>query len=153
MSDTIQSRLEKLGITLPAAATPVANYVTTVRSGNQLYISGQLPLEDGKLVTAGKVGNTASADDARKAARICAINLLAQAQAALGDLAKIRRVSKITAFVAVDPNFTDIPQVANGASDLLVEVLGDAGKHARSALGVAALPMNAPVEVEAIFEI
>ncbi|AQS41446.1 MAG: Endoribonuclease [Candidatus Tokpelaia hoelldobleri] len=152
MSATIQSRLEKLGITLPAAATPVANYVTTVRSGNLLYISGQLPLENGKLATVGKVGNTANADDAKKAARICAINLLAQAQAALGDLAKIKRVSKITVFVAVDPNFTDIPQVANGASDLLVEVLGDAGKHARSAVGVAALPMNAPVEVEAIFE-
>jgi len=153
MSATIQNRLGELGISLPAAATPVANYVTTVRSGNQLYISGQLPFEDGKLVTIGKVGDTASAADAKKAARICAINLLAQAQAALGDLAKIRRVNKITAFVAVDPDFTDIPQVANGASDLLVEVLGEAGKHARSAVGVAALPMNAPVEVEAIFEI
>lgn len=153
MSDTIESRLNKLGITIPAAVQPVANYVTSRQTGNQLYISGQLPLNNGKPVAIGKVGRTVSAEQAKKSAEACAINILAQAQAALGNLSKIKKVVKVTAFVATDPNFTDIPLVANGASDLFVNILGEAGKHARSAVGVAALPMNVPVEVEAILEI
>ncbi|WP_297323283.1 RidA family protein [uncultured Bartonella sp.] len=153
MSDTIENRLTKLGIKIPAAVQPVANYVTARKCGNQLYISGQLPLNEGKPVAIGKVGRTVSGEQAKKSAEACAINILAQAQAALGDLNKIKQVIKVTAFVAADPNFTDIPQVANGASDLFVNVLGEAGKHARSAVGVAALPMDVPVEVEAILEV
>lgn len=153
MSDTIENRLNELNITIPAAVQPVANYVTSKQSGNQLYISGQLPLKNGKPVAIGKVGRTVSAEQAKKSAEACAINILAQAKAALGDLSKIKKVIKVTAFVATDPNFTDIPQVANGASDLFVNVLGEAGKHARSAVGVTALPMDVPVEVEAILEI
>jgi len=153
MSDTIQSRLADLGISIPQATVPVANYVTAAKNGNQLFISGQLPLVDGKLVATGKVGATVDATKAQKAAKTCAINILAQAQATLGDLSRIKRVVKITAFVAASPDFTDIPQVANGASDLLVNVLGEAGKHTRSAVGVTALPMDATIEVEAILEI
>lgn len=153
MSEKIESRLEKLGITIPEAAQPVANYVTTSQSGNQLFISGQLPLVGGKAVAIGKVGASVKEADAQKAARACALNILAQAKAALGSLEKIKRVIKITVFVAADPAFFNIPQVANGASDLFVDILGDAGKHARSAVGVAVLPMDVPVEVEAILEI
>ncbi|WP_297327798.1 RidA family protein [uncultured Bartonella sp.] len=153
MSNTIENRLNELNITIPAAVQPVANYVTSKQSGNQLFISGQLPLKNGKPVAIGKVGRTVSAEQAKKSAEACAINILAQAKAALGDLSKIKKVIKVTAFVATDPNFTDIPQVANGASDLFVNVLGEAGKHARSAVGVTALPMDVPVEVEAILEI
>ncbi len=153
MSETIDSRLQKLGIEIPEAVQPVANYVTAVRSGNQLFISGQLPLSGGKPVAVGKVGRTVSPAQAKKSAEACAINILAQAKAALGSLDKIKRVVKVTAFVAADPNFTDIPQIANGASDLFVNVLGEIGKHARSAVGVAALPMDVPVEVEAILEV
>lgn len=153
MTDTITARLEKLGITLPEAAIPVANYVTTVQCGNQLFVSGQLPIVAGKPLAQGKVGATVSAETAKQAAEACAINILSQAKAALGDLAKIKRVIKLTAFVAADPSFTEVPQVVNGASDLFVNVLGEAGKHVRSAVGVAVLPMDVPVEVEAIFEV
>ncbi|MHC5306934.1 RidA family protein [Bartonella sp. LJL80] len=153
MSDTIESRLQQWNITIPEAAQPVANYVTAAKSGNQMFISGQLPLANGKPVAVGKVGATVKAEQAKKSAEACAINILAQAKAALGSLDKIKRVVKITVFVAADPNFTEIPQVANGASDLFVNILGDAGKHARSAVGVAALPMDVPVEVEAILEV
>ncbi|EJF88624.1 RidA family protein [Bartonella tamiae] len=153
MSETIESRLEKFQITIPEAAQPVANYVTVIRSNNQLFISGQIPLSKGKPVAVGKVGSTVSAEKAKKSAEACAINILAQAKSALGSLDKIKRVTKITVFVATDPNFTDIPQVANGASDLFVNILGDAGKHARSAVGVCSLPMDVPVEIEAILEV
>lgn len=153
MSDTIESRLQKFGISIPEAMQPVANYVTAARFGNQLFISGQLPLISGKPVAVGKVGRTVSVEQAKKSAEACAINILAQAKAALGTLEKIKQVVKVTAFVATDPNFTDIPLVANGASDLFVNILGDAGKHARSAIGVSSLPMDVPVEVEAILEI
>ncbi|UXN04458.1 RidA family protein [Bartonella sp. HY406] len=153
MSDLISQRLSDLGITIPQAAVPVANYVTYAQSGNQLFISGQLPLKDGKLLATGKVGQDVTIEDAKKAAEACAINVLAQAQAALGDLNKIKRVVKIVVFVASAPDFYDIPQAANGASDLFVNVLGEAGKHARSAVGAASLPLNATVEVEAILEI
>lgn len=153
MSDKIESHLEKLGITIPQAAQPVANYVTTMQSGNQLFISGQLPLIGGKPIAIGQLGAPVKEADGQKAARACAINVLAQAKAALGSLDKVKRVVKITVFVAADPTFTNIPQVANGASDLFVEAFGDIGKHARSAVGVAVLPMDVPVEVEAILEI
>ncbi|RCL02053.1 MAG: Endoribonuclease [Candidatus Tokpelaia sp. JSC189] len=153
MFDVIQSRLANLGISIPQIAMPVGSYVTTIRSGKQLFISGQLPLVSGKLLTTGKVGATVDIENAKKAAQICAINILAQAQAELGNLAKIKQVIKITAFVAADPTFTDIPQIANGASDLLVNVLGEAGKHTRSAVGVSVLPMDATVEIETVMEI
>ncbi|EJF81817.1 RidA family protein [Bartonella doshiae] len=153
MTNSIENNLKNLGITLPEATQPIANYVTASQSGNQLFISGQLPLYDGKPIATGKVGATVSAEEAKKAAEVCALNILAQIKAFLGDLKDIKRVVKMTVFVAVDPHFTDIPLVANGASDLLTHILGDAGKHARSAVGVTSLPMNVPVEIEAIIEI
>ncbi|MHB2265097.1 RidA family protein [Aliihoeflea sp. PC F10.4] len=153
MTDTINSRLEKLGISLPQAAAPAANYLPFTVSGDMLFTSGQLPLKDGALVAKGRVGGSLDVATAQEAARYCAINVLAQAKAALGDLERIARVVKITVFVASEPDFTEQHLVANGASNLLVEVLGEAGKHARSAVGVASLPLDAAVEVEAIFEI
>ncbi|WP_455466679.1 RidA family protein [Bartonella sp. B39] len=153
MTNAIEIHLKKLGIALPEAMQPIANYVTALQSSNQLFISGQLPFSYGKPIAIGKVGATVSAEQAKKAAEICALNILAQIKAALGDLNRIKRVVKITVFVAVAPHFTDIPLVANGASDLLVNILGEAGKHARSAIGVTSLPMDVPVEVEAIIEI
>jgi len=153
MTTHIETRLSELGITLPQAQAPVANYVTAVKTGGQLFISGQLPLKDGMLVATGKVGAEVDPQTAQEAAKYCAINILAQAKAALGDLSKIRRLVKLTAFVAADPAFTAVPAVVNGASDLMVNVLGEAGKHARSAVGVAVLPLDAPVEIEAIIEI
>ena len=153
MSDTIQSRLQKAGVTLPQASAPAANYVPTVTFGNILQTSGQLPLEGGSVAVTGRLGGGVSLEDGQRAARICAINVLAQAQAALGDLEKIARVVKLTVFVASDDAFTAQHKVANGASDFIVEILGEKGKHARSAVGVAQLPMGAAVEVEAFFEI
>lgn len=153
MTNAIENNLKELGITLPEAMRPIANYVTALQSDKQLFISGQLPLFNGKPIAIGKVGATVSTEQAKKAAEICALNILAQAKAVLGNLNRIKRVVKITVFIAADPHFTDIPFVANGASDLLVNVLGEAGKHARSAIGVASLPMDVPAEVEAIIEI
>ncbi|WP_455475558.1 RidA family protein [Bartonella sp. B17] len=153
MTNSIESSLKKFGITIPEATKSIANYVTTLRIGNQLFISGQLPLLDGKPTAIGKVGADVSIEQAKKAAEICAINILAQIKAAIGDLNKIKQVVKITVFVAADTNFTNIPLVANGASDLLTNILGESGKHARSAVGVATLPMGVPVEIEAIIEI
>lgn len=149
----IEKNLEKFGITLPEVISPLANYITTSQSGNQLFISGQLPLINGKPIAIGKVGATVNTEQAQKASEACALNILAQLQATLGDLNKIKRVVKITVFVAVDSHFTDIPFVANGASNLFVNILGEIGKHARSAIGVSSLPMDVPVEVEAIIEI
>jgi len=153
MAETIDQRLNALGIVLPEAQAPVANYVTVAQSGDQLFISGQLPLKEGALIATGKVGAGVDPQTAQEAAKYCAINILSQAKAVLGDLGKIRRIVKLTAFVAADPDFTAIPAVVNGASDFLVDVLGEAGKHARSAVGVAVLPLDAPVEIEAIIEI
>jgi enamine deaminase RidA (YjgF/YER057c/UK114 family) len=153
MSDTIEGRLAGLGVTLPAAAAPAANYVPFMTTGNLLLTSGQLPLRDGKLIVTGLLGRDADVAAGKEAAKACAINILAQAKAALGDLEKIKRVVKITVFVASDPAFTEQHLVANGASDFLVEAIGERGKHARSAVGVAALPLNAAVEIEAIIEI
>lgn len=150
----IEAKLTSLGITLPTPAAPVANYVGFVKSGNQIFVSGQLPLENGKLQFLGKVGSEVSADDAKKAARICAINILAQLKLACeGDLERTVRCIKLGIFVNGDADFTGHPAVANGASDLMVEVLGEAGKHARAAVGSGSLPFGVSVEVDAIFEI
>lgn len=154
MSNPIETRLKDLGITLPEAAAPAANYVPYVISGNLLYISGQLPSENGKLAVTGLVGKDVDVAAGQRAAELCAINILAQAKAALGgDLTKIARVVKLTSFVASAPGFYEQHIVTNGASNLVANVLGDAGKHARAAVGMAALPFNAAVEVEAIIEI
>lgn len=153
MSAQIDARLAELGITIPHAAAPAANYIPFVQSGNLLLTSGQLPLVDGKMEKTGKLGKQVSLEEGQAAARACAVNLLAQAQAALGDLGKIRKLVKITCFVASAPDFTSQHLVANGASDVLVAILGDTGRHARSAVGVPCLPLDAPVEIEAIFEV
>jgi enamine deaminase RidA (YjgF/YER057c/UK114 family) len=153
MSDSIESRLKELGVVLPQAAAPAANYVPFIRMGDLILTAGQLPLKDGKLVATGLLGRDLDTALGKEAAKLCAVNILAQAKAALGDLEKIRRLAKITVFVASTPDFTEQHLVANGASDLLVAVLGERGKHARSAVGTAALPLNAPVEVEAIIEV
>lgn len=152
MSETIEKRLGDLGITLPAAAAPAANYVPYMASGSLVFTAGQLPLKDGKLIATGLLGRDVDVAAGKEAAQQCAINILAQAKAALGDLEKIRKLVKITVFVASTPDFTEQHLVANGASDFLVAVLGERGKHARSAVGVASLPLNAAVEIEAIIE-
>lgn len=152
MNQTIEARLAAMGIEIPDAAAPAANYLPYTRTGHLLFTSGQLPFRDGVLTATGLVGADIGLEAGREAARWCAINILAQARAALSDLAAIRRIVKITVFVASSPDFTSQHLVANGASDLLVEALGDDGRHARSAVGMACLPLNAPVEVEAIIE-
>lgn len=153
MNDTIAGRLSAMGIKLPDAAAPAANYVSFVRFGSTLQTSGQLPLDGGKVAVTGKLGETVSLEDGQRAARLCAVNILAQARTALGDLESIGRLLKLTVFVASAPTFTDQHKVANGASDFLVEILGERGRHARSAVGVPALPLDAAVEIEAMFEI
>jgi enamine deaminase RidA (YjgF/YER057c/UK114 family) len=151
---TPEQRLEELGIILPEPVTPLAAYVPTVRSGAMVYVSGQVPLVDGKVAYMGRLGpNGLSVEDGVEAARRCAINVLAALKAELGQLSRVRRVVKLTGFVASEPDFVDQPKVVNGASELIVEVFGDAGKHARSAVGMAALPLGVPVEVEAIVEV
>ena len=153
MPNPIEERLSTLGVTLPPAAAPAANYVPFVLEGSLLTISGQLPIEGGVVAVAGKLGADVSLEEGQRAARLCAINILAQAKAALGDLARIRRCVKLGGFVASTPGFTDQHLVTNGASDLIAWALGEAGKHARLAVGVPSLPRNAAVEVEAIFAV
>lgn len=153
MGDTIQKRLAALGVTLPAASAPAANYLPYASSGALVLTAGQLPLDGGALTATGLLGRDVDTQAGQAAARQCAINVLAQLQAAAGDLERLKRLVKITVFVASAPGFTEQHLVANGASDFLVEVLGERGKHARSAVGVAALPLNAAVEIEAIAEI
>jgi enamine deaminase RidA (YjgF/YER057c/UK114 family) len=150
---TATERLAELGLTLPTVAPPVAAYVPAVRTGNYVYTSGQLPLVDGKLQGVGKVGDGVTTDEAAALARIAALNALAAAASVAGGLDAIARIVKVTCFVASDPSFTGQAQVANGASELLIEVIGDAGRHARSAVGMAVLPLDTPVEVELIAEI
>jgi enamine deaminase RidA (YjgF/YER057c/UK114 family) len=154
MAGRIAARMAELGISLPPVVAPVATYVPTVRSGDMLYVSGQISkAADGSLMT-GHLGAGVDVAAGAAAARVCALNILAQVAGALdGDLDRVVRVVKLVGFVASTPDFTDQPKVINGASDLLVEVLGEAGRHARSAVGVAALPLNVSVEVEAIFEV
>ncbi|MET3523817.1 RidA family protein [Mesorhizobium abyssinicae] len=153
MSQTIDRRLAELGAELPAAAKSVANYLPVVRTGSLVLTSGQLPLADGKLTAKGLLGKDLDVATGALAAKQCALNILAQAKACLGSLERIARIVKITVFVTSAADFTEQHLVANGASDFLVAVFGEKGKHARSAVGVAALPMNAPVEIEAIIEI
>lgn len=152
MSDTISARLEALGIEIPEVAAPAANYLPHMQSGKLVFTSGQLPFENGSLNQTGKLGSEITVEEGQAAAKLCAINVLAVAKAALGDLENIKRIVKITIFVSSAPDFTSQHLVGNGASDFLVDVLGDAGRHARSAVGVPCLPLNAPVEVEAIIE-
>ncbi len=146
-------RLAELGLTLPPVTAPVAAYVPAVRTGAYVYVSGQLPVTEGKLAATGKVGGEVSAEDAAGLARTCALNALAAAASQAGGLDGIRRIVKVTGFVASAPGFGGQPQVVNGASELLIEVFGEDGRHARSAVGVAELPLNAPVEVELIAEV
>jgi enamine deaminase RidA (YjgF/YER057c/UK114 family) len=154
MSGSVEKKLASLGINLPTPAAPIANYVPFVRSQNMLVVSGQLCFgTDGNLVAKGQLGNGVSLDDGQRAARACAINLLAQLKSALGDLDKVIRVVRLGGFINSAPGFTDGPKVMNGASDLMVEVFGEKGRHARSTVGVAALPANAAVEVEGQFEV
>ncbi|WP_339861178.1 RidA family protein [Paremcibacter congregatus] len=150
-----EKNLEKLGITLPVPVAPVANYVTFVQTGNLLSISGQLPLDlDGKLPYQGKVGADVTPEDAAKAARLCAINIISQINKACGgDLSRVVRIVKLGAFVNCVDGFAAQPAVVNGASDLMVDVFGDVGKHSRSAVGTNALPLNVPVEIDALVEI
>lgn len=154
MAGKIDGKLLELGISLPTPARPVANYVPFVRSGTLVFISGQLCLDgNGKLVAQGKVGEGLSPEEGQKAARACAINVLAQVKAAVGDLDKVTRVVRLGGFINSDPGFLEGPKVMNGASDLMVAVFGDNGRHARTTVGVAALPGDAAVEVEGIFEV
>ena len=154
MSDAIEDRLKALSIALPEAAAPAANYVPYVISGNLLYISGQLPTDGGKMIATGHLGANVTLEDGQKAARACAINIIAQAKAALGgDLGRVTRILRINGFVASTPDFTEQHLVINGASDLLAEVFGEAGRHSRAAVGMAALPLGAAVEIDAIVEI
>lgn len=148
-----EERLAELGLTLPGVAAPVAAYVPAVRSGDHVFTSGQLPMVEGALAATGKVGAEVSAEDAKGLARICALNALAAVKAEIGDLADVRRVVKVVGFVASAPGFTGQPGVVNGASELLGEVFGERGVHARSAVGVAVLPLDAPVEVELVVEV
>ncbi|MBC7908442.1 MAG: RidA family protein [Rhodospirillaceae bacterium] len=149
----VEQRLKDLGIELPVPAAAVANYVPFVVTGNLVFISGQLPLENGKPAVVGKLGDSVSIEDGVRAARLCGLGLLAQIKAAAGSLDRVKRVVRLTAFVASTPDFTDQPKVVNGCSDLMVEVLGDAGRHARVAVSAPSLPLNVACEIEGVFEI
>jgi len=153
MSQEIDARLRAHSVTLPAPAAPAANYVPFVLEDGLLTISGQLPIENGAVAVKGKLGAGVSLEDGQRAARLCAINILAQAQAALGDLGRIRRCVKLGGFVASTADFTDQHLVMNGASDLIGDILGEAGRHARAAVGVPSLPRDGAVEVEALFAV
>lgn len=149
----VEQRLTEIGRTVPEVVPPVAAYIPAVRSGNYVYTSGQLPMVAGALAGTGKVGAEVSAEDAKELAATCAINAIAAVKSVIGDLDKVVRVVKVVGFVASDPSFTGQPGVINGASELLKQAFGDAGVHARSAVGVAVLPLDAPVEVEIIVEV
>jgi enamine deaminase RidA (YjgF/YER057c/UK114 family) len=147
-----EERLAELGLQVPDVAKPVATYVPAVRSGNLVFTSGQLPMRSGELMQTGKVGDDVSPEEATECARQCALNAIAAVKAELGDLDQVKRVVKAVVFVASTPDFTGQPQVANGASELFGSAFGDAGVHARSAVGVPVLPLDAPVEVELVVE-
>jgi enamine deaminase RidA (YjgF/YER057c/UK114 family) len=150
---TPEERLADLGLAVPEVVAPVAAYVPAVRTGGYVYTSGQLPLRDGELMRIGKVGSEVSPEEAHECARQCALNALAAVRSEVGDLSAVTRVVKVVGFVASAPGFTGQPQVVNGASELLGQAFGDSGRHARSAVGVAVLPLDAPVEVELVVEI
>ena len=154
MSGTVEKRLADLGIELPKAAAPAANYVPFVITGKTVFVSGQITMLNGELQYVGRLGADFGVDEGAQAARLCALNLIAQVKAACdGDLDRVKRVVKLGGFVNCTPDFTDHPKVVNGASDLMVEVFGDAGKHARFAVGAPSLPLGIAVEVDGIFEI
>ena len=154
MAGTVEKKLAEIGVTLPTPTAPVANYIPSVRVGSLLFVSGQICHDaSGKLVAKGQLGAGVSLEDGQKAARACAVNLLAHVKAAVGDLDNVVRVVRLTGYVNSVPGFPDGPKVVNGASDLMVAAFGDKGRHARSAVGVAALPNEAAVEVEGIFEV
>ncbi|MDE2466491.1 MAG: RidA family protein [Alphaproteobacteria bacterium] len=154
MTGTIDRRLSELGIVLPQPPAPVASYVPYVTSGNLVFISGQIPLENGQVRYVGTIGKELSLEDGKAAARVCAINLIAQLKAACGgDLERVRRCVRLGVFVNAAPGFGQQPEVANGASDLMLDVFGDDGRHSRAAVGAGSLPRNVAVEVEAVFEI
>jgi enamine deaminase RidA (YjgF/YER057c/UK114 family) len=150
---TPEERIADLGLTLPEVVAPLAAYVPSVRTGNLVYTAGQVPLRNGELVAAGKVGDTVTEEQAYEAAQQCALNAIAAVKAEIGELSKVTRVVKVVGFVASAPDFIGQPTVINGASELLGKVFGDAGAHARSAVGVAVLPRDAAVEVELIVEV
>ncbi len=154
MTGAVEKKLSEIGITLPTPAAPIANYVSMVRSGNLVMVSGQLCFgSDGKLVATGKLGPNVSVEQAQAAARACAVNLLGQLKAGLGDLDKVARVVRLGGFINAGPDFSDASKIMNEASDLMVAVFGDKGRHARTTVGVAALPLNAVIEVEGLFEV
>ena len=148
-----EERLAELGLTVPEVAKPVATYIPAVRTGNYIFTSGQLPMRDGQLMATGKVGGEITAEEAVACARQCALNAIAAVRAEIGELSKIKRIVKVVAFVASTPDFTGQPGVANGASELFGEVFGEVGRHARSAVGVSVLPLDAPVEVDLLVEV
>lgn len=150
---TPEERLAELGLAVPEVATPVASYIPAVRSGIHVFTSGQLPMREGQLITTGKVGGEVTPEEAFACAQQCALNAIAAVRAEIGDLSLVKRVVKVVAFVASTPDFTGQPAVANGASELFGAVFGEAGRHARSAVGVPALPLDAPVEVELLVEV
>jgi enamine deaminase RidA (YjgF/YER057c/UK114 family) len=147
----IEDKIKSLGIKLPVPPNPAGSYIPVVRSGNLLYVSGQIPIEDGKVVFTGKVSDE-NIETAQKSARICAINILAQLKKETGDLEKISRIVRLSGFVNSDPEFTQQPKVINAASDLFYEIFGDSGKHSRIAVGVSSLPLNSMTEIDAIIE-
>lgn len=153
MPGTVEARLNDLGIELPSPAAPAANYVPFVLSGKQLFVSGQMPMGPDGIAYVGRVGVDVDIEAGAAAAKLCAINILAQAKAALGDLDRVEQCIKLGGFVNAAPDFTQHPEVINGASDLLVAVLGDKGRHARFAVGAGSLPRNAAVEIDAIFAV
>jgi enamine deaminase RidA (YjgF/YER057c/UK114 family) len=153
MAGTIEARLKALDIVLPEAKAAIGTYVPFVHLGGQLIVSGQLPLKDGAIAVAGRLGDGVDIPGGQTAARLCALNILAQAKTALGDLDRIVQLMRLNGFVAAAPGFADHPKVINGASDLMVEILGDRGRHTRIAVGCASLPLNAAVEIDAVFAI
>ena len=150
---TPEEKLAELGLSVPEVAKPVAAYVPAVRTGNYVFTSGQLPMKSGELMTPGKVGGEVTQEEAVACAQQCALNAIAAVKAEIGDLSLVKRIVKVVAFVASTPDFTGQPQVANGASELFGKVFGDAGVHARSAVGVPVLPLDSPVEVEILVEV
>jgi enamine deaminase RidA (YjgF/YER057c/UK114 family) len=150
---TPDERLAELGLSVPEVAKPVASYVPALRTGNYIFTSGQLPMRDGELIATGKVGDEITVDQGVACARQCALNGIAAVKSVIGDLAQVVRVVKVVAFVASTPDFTGQPGIANGASELIGQAFGEAGQHARSAVGVPVLPLDAPVEVELVVEV